>query len=111
MLRPPYAVEGALVPSACLKWIEPPDRPAVHLLTSAQTLIGRKSDADIILDHPLVSRHHARILREHDGFHLLDLESSHGTYLNGGRVDRKSTRLNSSHSQISYAVFCFKKKK
>src|SRR5438270_7581400 len=33
----------------------------------------------------------------------------------GGRVvvmlDRKSTRLNSSHSQISYAVFCLKKKK
>src|SRR2546427_6975266 len=30
-----------------------------------------------------------------------------------GRVgrDRKSTRLNSSHSQISYAVFCLKKKK
>src|SRR2546427_7580298 len=32
----------------------------------------------------------------------------------GGAVeggDRKSTRLNSSHSQISYAVFCLKKKK
>src|SRR5688572_32103703 len=28
-----------------------------------------------------------------------------------GRGDRKSTRLNSSHSQISYAVFCLKKKK
>src|SRR2546430_4521407 len=27
-----------------------------------------------------------------------------------GRGDRKSTRLNSSHSQISYAVFCLKKK-
>src|SRR5256886_1354694 len=27
------------------------------------------------------------------------------------RTDRKSTRLNSSHSQISYAVFCLKKKK
>src|SRR5688572_32397456 len=27
-----------------------------------------------------------------------------------GRTDRKSTRLNSSHSQISYAVFCLKKK-
>src|SRR2546430_11553084 len=26
-------------------------------------------------------------------------------------ADRKSTRLNSSHSQISYAVFCLKKKK
>src|SRR2546430_9685958 len=29
----------------------------------------------------------------------------------GAGLDRKSTRLNSSHSQISYAVFCLKKKK
>src|SRR5688572_32315998 len=29
----------------------------------------------------------------------------------GWNSDRKSTRLNSSHSQISYAVFCLKKKK
>src|SRR3712207_7230038 len=28
-----------------------------------------------------------------------------------GRVDRKSTRLNFSHANISYAVFCLKKKK
>src|SRR2546422_6367730 len=33
-----------------------------------------------------------------------------GTVLSGGR-DRKSTRLNSSHGYISYAVFCLKKKK
>src|SRR5205085_12650202 len=31
--------------------------------------------------------------------------------LPAGSRDRKSTRLNSSHSQISYAVFCLKKKK
>src|SRR5207248_4283083 len=30
---------------------------------------------------------------------------------NGGERDRKSTRLNSSHRTISYAVFCLKKKK
>src|SRR2546430_4790872 len=37
----------------------------------------------------------------------------YGTSETGGlaRSDRKSTRLNSSHSQISYAVFCLKKKK
>src|SRR2546430_7958042 len=34
--------------------------------------------------------------------------STHRLYPTG---DRKSTRLNSSHSQISYAVFCLKKKK
>src|SRR2546430_12690065 len=33
--------------------------------------------------------------------------AQHGS---GSRGDRKSTRLNSSHSQISYAVFCLKKK-
>src|SRR3712207_6852923 len=33
----------------------------------------------------------------------------HGEYLIGR--DRKSTRLNSSHANISYAVFCLKKKK
>src|SRR2546430_4606093 len=33
------------------------------------------------------------------------------TILRNTSRDRKSTRLNSSHSQISYAVFCLKKKK
>src|SRR2546430_6945631 len=34
-----------------------------------------------------------------------------GRMFESSRADRKSTRLNSSHSQISYAVFCLKKKK
>src|SRR2546421_3357004 len=34
-----------------------------------------------------------------------------GASLNIAERDRKSTRLNSSHDQISYAVFCLKKKK
>src|SRR3712207_7982966 len=33
------------------------------------------------------------------------------TAVEGRGVDRKSTRLNSSHANISYAVFCLKKKK
>src|SRR2546430_4912529 len=32
-------------------------------------------------------------------------------FIDDENIDRKSTRLNSSHSQISYAVFCLKKKK
>src|SRR2546426_8311612 len=39
---------------------------------------------------------------------LLDAMARQGR---GGPLDRKSTRLNSSHLVISYAVFCFKKKK
>src|SRR2546430_6554569 len=39
----------------------------------------------------------------------LNLGSNQGPN-QGSNQDRKSTRLNSSHSQISYAVFCLKKK-
>src|SRR2546430_6306811 len=35
------------------------------------------------------------------------IDAAHNAFL----LDRKSTRLNSSHSQISYAVFCLKKKR
>src|SRR3712207_7540343 len=37
--------------------------------------------------------------------------SSTGTFNTAAKEDRKSTRLNSSHANISYAVFCLKKKK
>src|SRR2546430_5825434 len=49
-------------------------------------------------------------LRQGDGTLQRILELAHipGPVV---RQDRKSTRLNSSHSQISYAVFCLKKKK
>src|SRR2546430_13312428 len=55
------------------------------------------------LASPLINRDHPRI-------------SVHPLHIRHPRVprapiDRKSTRLNSSHSQISYAVFCLKKKK
>src|SRR2546430_7079837 len=39
------------------------------------------------------------------------LGNLHDFSMDGAAPDRKSTRLNSSHSQISYAVFCLKKKK
>src|SRR2546430_7221444 len=51
-------------------------------------------------------------------FHRLTfIEGAVAIFLDRGKmatapsIDRKSTRLNSSHSQISYAVFCLKKKK
>src|SRR2546430_6591062 len=40
-----------------------------------------------------------------------EAEATGRSAISSSWVDRKSTRLNSSHSQISYAVFCLKKKK
>src|SRR3712207_8759863 len=42
---------------------------------------------------------------------LQRLHQALGRRRQGGGQDRKSTRLNSSHANISYAVFCLKKKK
>src|SRR5207248_6482447 len=41
----------------------------------------------------------------------LSLGSVSASFASGAAIDRKSTRLNSSHRTISYAVFCLKKKK
>src|SRR3989475_6854937 len=70
----------------------------------------------------LVDLAHGHVLRDHAELehgvaeqaaaqaHLQALEIGHRLdFL--AEPDRKSTRLNSSHSQISYAVFCLKKKK
>src|SRR5256885_3787774 len=46
--------------------------------------------------------------RSHVEFHKIH---SHANRFGESRQDRKSTRLNSSHLVISYAVFCLKKKK
>src|SRR5688572_521412 len=72
--------------------------------------IGRGDDCDLIVKEKFASRQHVsiRLMRTH--FYLVD-HSINGTFvsLESGEevhvLDRKSTRLNSSHSQISYAVF------
>src|SRR2546422_7307748 len=57
--------------------------------------------------------HQVAVFRRHDVEELftdLDFFFAHGLLL-FLQADRKSTRLNSSHGYISYAVFCLKKKK
>src|SRR2546430_10553756 len=52
------------------------------------------------------------LFRSRAGNHLSGEDELASEQPSGARhIDRKSTRLNSSHSQISYAVFCLKKKK
>jgi ABC-type multidrug transport system ATPase subunit len=53
-------------------------------------IIGRVAkQADFVLDHPLVSRRHARLLRDGNHVVLHDLGSANGTFVNGRRLTRK----------------------
>src|SRR2546427_6896325 len=54
---------------------------------------------------------HSFLKRLLGGEQLTDFPHLHDVQADAHDQDRKSTRLNSSHSQISYAVFCLKKKK
>jgi ABC-type multidrug transport system ATPase subunit/pSer/pThr/pTyr-binding forkhead associated (FHA) protein len=62
--------------------------PVMHLDLRGRErlLIGRLPANDLVLDHPAVSRFHARISRHNDSTVLEDLESSNGTFVNGERV-------------------------
>jgi serine phosphatase RsbU (regulator of sigma subunit)/pSer/pThr/pTyr-binding forkhead associated (FHA) protein len=70
-----------------LKWTNPHGGEEVCPLTAEEVLIGRKSDADIVLANPYVSRHHAKLVKQQAGYCLIDLKSTHGTYVNGQRIE------------------------
>ncbi len=51
--------------------------------------IGRLDSCDVVLNDPTVSRHHAEVRREGDGFDLIDLDSRNGTRVNGYGITRQ----------------------
>ncbi len=54
--------------------------------TQTSVSIGRKSDNDIIIDNPVVSGIHARIVKQGESFFVEDLNSTNGTYLAGRKI-------------------------
>jgi hypothetical protein len=55
--------------------------------------IGRGSDCDIAIPDRQISRYHARIERDNDGYLLYDLDSKNGTYVNGTEVQGEPHHL------------------
>ncbi len=49
--------------------------------------MGRQSDNDLVLLDSRVSRHHARVIQDPEGYSIEDLGSRHGTFVNGERVN------------------------
>ena len=71
--------------------------------------IGRKTENDLVIPDPRVSREHASIVLEKDGYYLVDNNSKHGTYVNGQQVQRhklnKNDRIEFGVRGESYALF------
>src|SRR3712207_7678192 len=92
-------------------------RPPRSTLFPYTTLFRSKRHAEFLRELNRARLHHLRARTRHlEKFVIRDLLHFHRVG-NDARVaakntveDRKSTRLNSSHANISYAVFCLKKK-
>ena len=64
-----------------------PNEGSKYRLDAEVTQAGRHPDSDIFLDDITVSRRHAEVIRRADGFHVLDVGSLNGTYVNRDRVE------------------------
>jgi hypothetical protein len=71
--------------------------------------VGRRTDRDLVMADPRVSREHAQFIREPDGTYIVDQSSRHGTFVNGERVNRRklarNDRVEFGVQGAAYALF------
>jgi pSer/pThr/pTyr-binding forkhead associated (FHA) protein len=79
-------VEGLPSGSALLVVKRGPNVGSRFLLDQPVTSAGRHPDSDIYLDDVTVSRRHAEFQRDNGEFHIVDISSLNGTYVNGKPV-------------------------
>jgi hypothetical protein len=85
------AAEAAAPRSATQAYllVETDGAPSVEFDLGAPLIsIGRASDNDVIVDDPLVSRHHCQLKLQHGAYGLTDLGSRNGSYVNGQPVSQ-----------------------
>ncbi|HET8562132.1 MAG TPA: FHA domain-containing protein [Marmoricola sp.] len=84
------AVDALPAGSALLVVQRGPGAGSRYLLDTDVVTAGRHPDSDIFLDDITVSRRHVEFRRESDSYHVHDVGSLNGTYVNRDRIDEVS---------------------
>lgn len=77
------------MPVHYLRWISPNGEEQTCTLGSKEIILGRRSDSDVVLISPYVSRQHAKIVPGESNCCIVDLNSTHGTFVNGEAVQQQ----------------------
>jgi DNA-binding winged helix-turn-helix (wHTH) protein len=105
--RPVRAAEEAGGKRVELRYRLVLDTREIQLL-EGENVVGRDPDAALWIDHPSVSRRHARIVVAGGKATLEDLESKNGTHLNGKRIDRRAALSDGDEVRIGPEVMVFR---
>ncbi len=78
-----------------------------YILNQNEILIGRTLNNGFVIEHPSVSKRHARVVAEDDQYSLCDLGSSNGTFVNGKRI-KEITLRDGSEVRFGRAHFVYR---
>jgi serine/threonine protein kinase len=104
--RPRTPRPTGMLPSASLVGVAGLDQGKRIPLKKAQITIGRDRGRDLLIPATLVSRFHALLSWESDGWHLLDRDSTNGTWVNDRRIAEHVLRPNDQF-RIGPNVYAF----
>ncbi len=70
-------------------------------ITQSNTIIGRSPEANIVIESTEISRLHAKLINSPSGFFICDLNSTNGTFLNGGLLEAEQMFQLKTNDQIN----------
>src|SRR3712207_6731695 len=70
--------------------------------------VGRDPSNNLVIEHRLVSRRHARFEKDDAGFYIHDLDSTNGTFVNGERVQGRHLLRNNDEVWIGDTAILFR---
>lgn len=94
--------------NATVKVLKGPNAGECLVLSGNDSIIGRESHCNLVLPLATVSRQHARIVHDAQGFFLQDLGSLNGTFVNSTRVIDSQRLKGGDHIQIDEVLLSFR---
>ena len=106
---PTGKIDGLFLSKAKLIYRDKDDKTIEYILpTNRETTIGRGAANDVILETESISRNHAKIRPQREGYFIYDLLSRHGTYINTIKKDmcllRGGDTINIKHNILIFKL-------